>query len=153
MCAAAWMQVVLLSGFKWDVAIRALHKAVHSAYQTSPRAISATVKCLYNMTRHMPECRCVVVSKVGTWLQKNANSQTGKLQTTAHGCYQQTWLYRMSIALRVGSLGGVREPSRAATGQGGWEGYEVHVSLSKKKGKSPSAGDSVHVSSIHPTVL
>ena len=55
MSAVAWIEVMLLSGFKWDVAIRALHKAVHRAYQTSPHAISATVKCLYNVTRHMPE--------------------------------------------------------------------------------------------------
>ena len=77
MSPAAWMQVALLSGFKWDVAIRALHKAVHRAYQTSPHAIFATVKCLYNVTRHMPQRRCVVVSRVGVWLRNNAYWQGG----------------------------------------------------------------------------
>ena len=77
MSAAAWMQVVLLSGVKWDVAIRALHKAVHRTYQTSPHATSATVKCLCNMTTHMPERRCVVVSRVGVWPRNNAYWQGG----------------------------------------------------------------------------
>ena len=77
MSAAAWMQVVLLSGFKWEVAVRALHKAVHRAYQTSPHVIAATVKCLYSVKRHMPACRRVVVSRVGAGLQKNAYWQGG----------------------------------------------------------------------------
>ena len=72
MSAAAWMQVVLLSGFKWHVAIKALHKAVHRAYQTSPHSVPAIVKCLYNVTRHMPETRCIVTARIGKWLEAHA---------------------------------------------------------------------------------
>ena len=77
MSASAWMQVARLSGFKWESAIRALHKAVHRAYQTSPHAVSVTVKYLYHVTRNMPESRCVVVAKIGTWLRKHAYWQRG----------------------------------------------------------------------------
>ena len=50
---------------EWFQVERSDQSAVHRAYQTSPNAIAATVKCLYSVTRHMPARRCVVVSRVG----------------------------------------------------------------------------------------
>ena len=47
-------------------------KAVHRAHQTSPHAVSATVKRLYHVTRNMPENWCVVVARIGSWLRKHA---------------------------------------------------------------------------------
>ena len=72
MSAATWMQVVLLNGFKWHNAVRALPKAVHRAYQTNPHSVPATMKCLYHITRHMPATRCVVVAQIGAWLKEHA---------------------------------------------------------------------------------
>ena len=66
MSAAAWMQVVLLSGFKWHAAIRALHKAVHRAYQTSSHSGPTMVRCLYHIIRHMPATRPVTAANIGS---------------------------------------------------------------------------------------
>ena len=91
MSASTWMQVAQLSGFKWESAIRALHKAVQRAYQTSPHAVSATGKCLHPVTRKMPESPCVIVAKIGTWLRKHAYWQ--------HGSYS-SWILPPDLAVQ-----------------------------------------------------
>ena len=72
MSALAWLQVMLLSGYKKSVAMRAIHKGIHRAYDTSPHAVQAMVKCVHSVVHHMPAKRCVVLTKVHTWLHKHA---------------------------------------------------------------------------------
>ena len=77
MSALAWLQVMLLSGYKKLVAMRAIHKGIHRAYETSPHTVQAMVKCVHCVVHHMPAKRCVVLSKVHMWLHKHA-VQEGK---------------------------------------------------------------------------
>ena len=70
--AAAWLQVVLLSGFKRTTAMRALHGAIHKAYCESPHSEKGTVKILHHLSYNMPAKRCVVVSAIKRWLSKHA---------------------------------------------------------------------------------
>ena len=44
--ALALVQVMLLSGYRKPLAMRAIHKGIHRAYETSPHAVQATVKCV-----------------------------------------------------------------------------------------------------------
>ena len=70
--ALAWLQVMLLSGYRTMVAMRAIHKGIHRAYEMSPHAMQATVKCVHSIVHHMPAKRCIVLGKVKAWLQKHA---------------------------------------------------------------------------------
>ena len=70
--ALAWLQVMLLSGYRKTVAMRAIHKGIHRAYETSPHVVRATVKCAHSLVHHMPTKRCIVLAKVKTWLKKHA---------------------------------------------------------------------------------
>ena len=72
MSALAWLQVMLLSGYKKPVAMRAIHKGIHRVYETSPHAVQATVKCVHSVVHHIPAKRCVVLCKVHMWLHKHA---------------------------------------------------------------------------------
>ena len=67
----AWLQVMLLFGYWKTVAVRAIHKGIHQAYETSQHAVQATVKCLHSVVHHMPAKRCIILSKVRTWLNKH----------------------------------------------------------------------------------
>ena len=69
---AAWLQVVLLLGFKRTTAMRALHGAIHKAYCGSPHSEKATVKVLHHLSYHMPAKRCIVVAAIKRWLNKHA---------------------------------------------------------------------------------
>ena len=68
----SWLQVMLLSGYQKTVAMRAIHKGMHRAYETSPHAVRATVKCAHSLVHHMPTKHCIVLTKVKTWLKKHA---------------------------------------------------------------------------------
>ena len=70
--ALAWVQVMLLSGYRKPVAMRAIHKGIHWAYKTSRHAVQATVKCIHSIVHHMPAKRCIILDKVETWLEKHA---------------------------------------------------------------------------------
>ena len=59
--ALAWLQVMLLSRYQKTVAMRAIHKGIHRAYETSPHAVRATVKCACSLVHHMPTKRCIVL--------------------------------------------------------------------------------------------
>ena len=60
--------VMLLCGYRKTVAMRAIHKGIHRAYETSPHAVQATVKCAHSIVHHMPAKRCIILGKVKTWL-------------------------------------------------------------------------------------
>ena len=70
--ALAWLQVMLLSGYRKTVAMCAIHKGIHWVYETSQHAVQATVKCVHSVVHHMPAKRCIILSKVQTWLNKHA---------------------------------------------------------------------------------
>ena len=73
--ALAWVQlmhVMLLSAYRKLVAMRAIHKRIRRAYETSPHAVQATVKCVHSIVHHMPAKRCVILHKVKAWLEKHA---------------------------------------------------------------------------------
>ena len=70
--ALAWLQVMLLSRYRKTVAMCAIHKGIHGAYETSPHAVQATVKCAHSIVHHMPTKRCIILAKVKAWLQNHA---------------------------------------------------------------------------------
>ena len=72
MFALAWVQVMLMSGYKKPVAMRAIHKGIHRAYEASPHTVQATVKCVHSVVHHMPTKWCVVLSKLHMCLKKHA---------------------------------------------------------------------------------
>ena len=68
----AWLQVMLLSGYKKAIAMHAIHKGIHRSYETSPHAVQGTVKCAHSVVHHMPTKRCIILAKVKAWLKKHA---------------------------------------------------------------------------------
>ena len=63
---------MLLSGYKKAVAMRAIHRGIHYAYETRPHAVQATIKCAHSVVHHMPTKRCIILAKVKAWLKKHA---------------------------------------------------------------------------------
>ena len=53
-CAAAWLQVAILSGFSRAHAMRAMHRAVSRAYAGSLHAHQVTTKCLHHASHKLP---------------------------------------------------------------------------------------------------
>ena len=103
--AAAWLQVVLLSGFKRTTAVIALHGAIHRAYCGSPHPEKATVTIMHHLSYHMPAKRCVVVSAIKCWLGKHANMRQtcGRGKHTARGDFRTVSQLRELMGPRAGT--------------------------------------------------
>ena len=67
-----WLQVAMLSGYTRAEAMRAMHKALHQAYTTSPRDISSTIKAVYSISYKLPGNRAQVAAHVSQWFTRSA---------------------------------------------------------------------------------
>ena len=70
--AAPWLQVALLSGYRREPVMRAMHKGLRRAHVTSEHDTRATIKAVYSLSYHMLAPPCEVALRLEIWLWKNA---------------------------------------------------------------------------------